>query len=88
MTDELEHLYEAHVRDLNDWVAKDREYKELLDRFVPLTTNPAPGKPIRLGERTPELFAEIERSAETVEEAFQRHVASRRAYAEALQRSR
>lgn len=86
--DELARLHEALVQDLNDWVAKDREYRELLDRFVPLTTNPGPGEPIRSGERTPELFAAIERSSKEVEEALQRHIASRTAYAEALQRSR
>ena len=89
MTDELAHLNEAYVRDLNDWVATDREHKALMERFFPVTTNPGPGNPLRSGEPlTPESFAEIERSDKDLEEAFQRHLASMRAYVEAYQRSR
>ena len=89
MTDELAELNAAYVRDLNDWVAKDLEHKAVMERFLPVTTNPGPGNPIRRGEPwTPESFAEIERRSKELEEAFQRHLVSLRAYVEANQRSR
>ena len=87
--DELARLKAAYVQDLNDWVAKDKAYKAVTERFLPLTMHPGPGNPMRQVEPwTPENVALMNRSSDELEEAFKSHRASRMAYVEAYQRAR